>query len=206
MGHTPDTREPQYHVKPVRHRPYPYAIVPKTPLRVGCGCILYCMENALYRLYRLYATATHAPIIVPARPSGYTAYTAYTAIQLYALYSIQHYSGDNLHRLLSTRAKLDQYTRANYLLSKTYRTPIERCWVAASLSRGRRLRRHVRAPARSQLVGVALKSCFSSRSSSSARHSEPSCARSPTAALARSQAPSGRTRGGSWRRQAAVGG
>ena len=73
----------------MRHRPYPYAIVPKTPLRVGCGCILYCMENALYRLYRLYATAIHAPIIVPARPSGYTAYTAYTAIQLYTLYSIQ---------------------------------------------------------------------------------------------------------------------
>ena len=29
----------------MRHRPYPYAIVPKTPLRVGCGCILYCMET-----------------------------------------------------------------------------------------------------------------------------------------------------------------
>ena len=48
-------------------------------------------------------------------------------------HSINHkmsneYSGDNLHRLLSTRAKLDQYTRAkldqyirvNYLTSKTY--------------------------------------------------------------------------------------
>ena len=133
-------------------------------------------------------------------------WAVYTSLRHTAKYTGFGCSGDNLHRLLSTRAKLDQYIRANYLLSKTYRTPIERCWVAASLSRGRRLRRHVRAPARSQLVGVALKSCFSSRSSTSARHSEPSCARSPTAALARSQAPSGRTRGGSWRRQAAVGG
>ena len=28
------------------------------------------------------------------------------------------YFGDNLHRLLSTRAKLDQHIRANYLLTK----------------------------------------------------------------------------------------
>ena len=48
-------------------------------------------------------------------------------LQLYH-YSSRKYSGDNLHRLLSTRAKLDQYTRAkldqyirvNYLTSKTY--------------------------------------------------------------------------------------
>ena len=78
--------------KPVRHRPYPYAIVPKTPLRVGCGCILYCMETRCIGCMLQLYIAIHPSRLVPARPSRYTAYTAYTAIQLYTLYSIQHYT------------------------------------------------------------------------------------------------------------------
>ena len=80
----------------MRHRPYPYAIVPKTPLRVGCGCILYCMETrcigCMLQLYILHASsrlARHA--IQPVQ--------RIQRIQLYTLYSIQHYTAS-----LSTRS------------------------------------------------------------------------------------------------------
>ena len=75
--------------KPVRHRPYPYAIVPKTPLRVGCGCILYCMETrcigCMLQLYILHASsrlARHAiQHIQRIQLYSYTRYTAYSTIQ-----------------------------------------------------------------------------------------------------------------------------
>ena len=89
MGHTPDTREPQYHVKT---RAPPTISLCHCPQNTTAGRVwLYTL---LYgnSLYRLYATAIHRPRLVPARPSRYTAYTAYTAIQLYTLYSIQHYT------------------------------------------------------------------------------------------------------------------
>ena len=73
----------------MRHRPYPYAIVPKTPLRVGCGCILYCMETrcigCMLQLYMHLASsrlARHAiQPIQPIQLYSYTRYTAYSTIQ-----------------------------------------------------------------------------------------------------------------------------
>ena len=76
---------------PVRHRPYPYAIVPKTPLRVGCGCMLYCMETrcigCMLQLYIDLASSRLARYAI--QPIQLY---SYTAIQLYTLYSIQHYT------------------------------------------------------------------------------------------------------------------
>ena len=73
----------------MRHRPYPYAIVPKTPLRVGCGCILYCMETrcigCMLQLYMHLASSRLArQAIQPIQPIqlySYTRYTAYSTIQ-----------------------------------------------------------------------------------------------------------------------------
>ena len=85
--HTPDTREPQYHVKT---RAPPTISLCHCPQNTTAGRVwLYTL---LYgnSLYRLYATAIHPSRLVPARPSRYTAYTAYTAI--HAIHAIQHYT------------------------------------------------------------------------------------------------------------------
>ena len=79
--------------KPVRHRPYPYAIVPKTPLRVGCGCILYCMETrCIGCMLQLYIDLSSSRLARHAiQPIQLYSYTAIHAIQHTALYSVpQH--------------------------------------------------------------------------------------------------------------------
>ena len=155
MGHTPDTREPQYHVKT---RAPPTISLCHCPQNTTAGRVwLYTL---LYgnSLYRLYATAIHPSRLVPARPSRYTAYTAYTAIQLYTLYSIQHHTASLSNRgadksaldaTRSTRLDATGTRCSSQLLSRATRAQmLLRAIEDAQLARRQRCWAHKLAPPR----------------------------------------------------------
>ena len=88
MGHTPDTREPQYHVKT---RAPPTISLCHCPQNTTAGRVwLYTL---LYgnSLYRLYATAIHRYTSFTPRPgSPVTLYSLYSVYSYTAIHAIQH--------------------------------------------------------------------------------------------------------------------
>ena len=100
MGHTPDTREPQYHVKT---RAPPTISLCHCPQNTTAGRVwLYTL---LYgnSLYRLYATAIHPyTSFTPCPGSSVTLYSIYSVYSYTAIHAIQHTAPYSLPQLLSS--------------------------------------------------------------------------------------------------------
>ena len=124
MGHTPDTREPQYHVKTRAPPTIPLCRCPQntTAGRVWLYTLLY--GNSLYRLY---ATAIHPSTPRPGSPV--TLYSIYSVYSYTAIHAIQHTAPYSLPQLLSSACPVPADAALLGIRRGPGRPPLAQSWL-----------------------------------------------------------------------------